>query len=125
MTVGLGRSKPDPTIAHHCRRHAVPARWQQIRVPCDLTVIMGVNIDPARRYKIATCIDFGGRCALKGPDGANLGNQPVFDGDIGLLCRRASAVNQLCIADDKIKHEKNLQVTIEPIVPDKIRFGKS
>ncbi len=85
---------------------------------------MGVNIDPTWRHKIAPCIDFGGGCAFKGADRANLGNQSVFDGNIGLARGRASAVNQLCIADDKIKHDCLLKLTVVIILPDTIRFGK-
>ncbi len=54
---------------------------------------MGVNINPTWRHKIAPRIDFGGGCAFNGADGANLGNQPVFDCNFGIARGRASAVN--------------------------------
>ena len=43
------RREADAAVAHHQRRHAVPARRRQHRVPGDLPVVVRVHVDPAGR----------------------------------------------------------------------------
>ena len=49
VTVGLHRREPDATVAHDHGRDALPRGRGQQRVPGDLTVVVGVDVDPAGR----------------------------------------------------------------------------
>jgi hypothetical protein len=37
----------DPAVPHHHCRHAVPGRWNEARLPGDLAVVVGVDVDEA------------------------------------------------------------------------------
>ena len=96
---GAHGRKADAAIAHDGCRDAMPARRLQPRVPCRLTIIMGVNIDKARRDETAFGVDFFGACARNLADS---NNETVADGDIGLAQRGAQAVGQGAAAYDEI-----------------------
>ena len=46
--LGAGRGDPEPAVADDHAGHAVPARRRQVRVPQDLGVVVGVDVDEAR-----------------------------------------------------------------------------
>ena len=48
VLVGLHRREADAAVAHHDGRDAVPARRREHRVPGDLAVEVGVDVDEAR-----------------------------------------------------------------------------
>ena len=80
MVFGEDRRKPDPTVAHdHCG-HAVPTRRRELRIPGGLAIIVGVNVDKARRDKEPFGSDLAMRFAL---DNTNVGDDTVGDSDIG------------------------------------------
>ena len=76
-------------VAGHNRGDAVPARRRQRRVPQDLGVVVGVDVDepgddePSRRVDLAAAVDLG-------PD---LDHPAVVDADVGPKCRRAGPVD--------------------------------
>ena len=51
------RREPDAAVAHHGRRDAVPARRGQLGVPRGLAVVVGVDVDEARRDQGAVGVD--------------------------------------------------------------------
>ena len=62
--LGLHRREADAAIAHHHRGDAVPARGLQTRVPGRLAVVVGVDVDEARRDQQALGVDLlGARAA--------------------------------------------------------------
>ena len=74
----------------------MPARGCQMRVPGGLAVVVGMDVDEAGGHQTAPCIDFAMAFAL---DHADFGDASVVDGDIGLLTRRAAAVDDGAAAD--------------------------
>ena len=51
VAVGARRREADAAVAHHDRRDAVPRRRREVRVPGHLPVVVGVDVDPARRRR--------------------------------------------------------------------------
>ena len=93
----LDRGKADAAIAHHDRCHSVPAGWRQIRIPADLPIEMGVDIDPARRHQITGRIDF---LATLTRHNANSGDSLTVNRHISRPARCASAINYRSSAND-------------------------
>ncbi len=54
---GPHRGEPDAAVAHHQRRHAVPARGRELRIPGDLAVVVRVHVDPAGRDEQSPRVD--------------------------------------------------------------------
>ena len=63
VLVGAGGGKADAAVAHDDRGHAMPARRCDQRIPRHLTIVMCVNVDPARRHDMAGCINLAFRSA--------------------------------------------------------------
>ena len=63
VAVGGGGREPDAAVAHHHGGDAVPGARRHPRVPRDLGVVVGVDVDPARGDEPAVGIDdpMGGR----------------------------------------------------------------
>ena len=63
---------------------------------------VGVNVDKARRYDFSSCVDhlfrFGTALCC------NLGNTPVLNTDVRLICRSACAIHNHTVTDDQIIH---------------------
>ena len=55
--VGRARGEADAAVAHHDGGDAVPARRRQQRVPRDLAVVVGVDVDEAGRHEGAVGVD--------------------------------------------------------------------
>ena len=51
------RGEPDAAVAHHDRRHPVPARRGELVVPRGLAVVVGVDVDEAGRHEGAVGVD--------------------------------------------------------------------
>ena len=64
------RRKADAAIAHDRRGDAVLGGRCDVLAPSDLTVIVGVDVDEARRYELSACVDLvlaaGGQLADRG-----------------------------------------------------------
>ena len=102
VKIGFDRGKAHAAIAHDDRGHAVPARGRKERVPADLAIVVGVNVDPARRDQQASGIDFTGSSARHHAD---CGDHVAVDRYIGHPARRASAIDHGSIADYDIMHD--------------------
>ncbi len=55
--LGPHRREADPAVAHHDGGHAVPGRRGEQRVPGDLPVVVGVDVDEAGRHQQAFGVD--------------------------------------------------------------------
>ena len=104
VAVGLGGGEADAAVAHHERGDAVPRRRGELRVPGDLAVVVGVDVDPARRDQQAVSFDDSGGAAL---DRAHLGDAAGIHRDIGGTCRPAGPVDQRPTLDDQVVHVIN------------------
>ena len=72
-----------------------------VRSDGQLRVVMGMQIDDARRHHLTLRIDtFTGRAKVL----ADRRNAPVADCDTGFLCRAAESVDDLCIFNHEIVH---------------------
>src|SRR5216683_2665752 len=101
--LGLTRRNTDTAVAHHDRRDAVPGRRAHDWVPADLSVVMGMRVDKARRHDKVGSIDH----AL-----AAFGHLTDFrdtvarDGDIAAKPRCTRAVDDRTVLDYQvISHE--------------------
>jgi hypothetical protein len=101
VTVGRGRREADAAIAHHHRADAMPDRRRQLAVPGRLAIVMGVDVNEARRDQQAVGIDR----ALRRPEVAAHGsNSPILHGDVSRHRRRAGAVGHPAALDQKVMH---------------------
>jgi hypothetical protein len=55
--LGLARREGDAAVAEHDRRDTVPARRRRHRVPADLGVEVGVDVDEPRAHDATFCLD--------------------------------------------------------------------
>ena len=69
---GPHRREAEAAVADHHRRDAVPARQRAVRVPEDLGVVVGVQVDEARRDDQAVGVEH--LVGLVGADLADLGD---------------------------------------------------
>src|SRR4051794_24031204 len=99
MIVGPARRESDPAIAHDSCGDAILRGGRDVLAPGHLTVIMGVNVDKARRPQLAARVDLF--VAFAG-DAANFDNAAVLDRDIRLEQLTAEPVRNLAGADDEI-----------------------
>ena len=115
----LDRREAHAAIAHHRRGDAVPARGLQVRIPGRLAVIMGVDVDEARRDQQALGVDLLGGAAGHLADGGDLA---VLHGDVGLVQRSAGAVGQSAAAHDQIEFRRHVRFSrVAGSVPDRQR----
>ena len=71
-----------------------------MRIPGGLAVIVGVDVDEARRDQQALGVDLLGALARDLADG---GDPAVLDRDVGFANGRAGAVGQVAAAHDQIE----------------------
>ena len=71
----------DAAVAHHHGGDAVARRGREALVPGRLAVVVGVDVDEARRHELALGVDL---LAARAGDLADRGDAAVLDGDIGL-----------------------------------------
>jgi hypothetical protein len=101
MPVGAGGRETDAAIAHQDSGDAMPERRRQLRIPGDLAVIVGMDVDPAGRDQQAVGMD---RLACRGRDPPDLGDAAVLNGDIGDERSSAAAVDDSAAPDDPVVH---------------------
>ena len=85
-SAGPHRREADAAVAHHDRGHAVPGRRGELGVPRGLAVVVGVDVDEARRDERAVGVDLPARRVPS--TCADLGDHPVVDGHVGGAGRR-------------------------------------
>ena len=100
------RCETNPAVAHHDGGDAVPAARREQFVPAHLTVVVGVNIDEARRQKVAFGIDFavGAGRSARFIGAEHRAYARAIDGHSAIERRSAGAVDDARIADDQIVH---------------------
>jgi hypothetical protein len=96
---GLARRERHATVAEDDRRDAVPARRRADRVPRELGVEVGVDVDEARRHQLAVRVEL----AVTAPvDGADRRDAVSVDRHVGGDGLGARAVDDLPVPDDEI-----------------------
>ncbi len=99
----LARREGDPAIAQHHRGHPVPARRRTHRVPGQLGVEMGVDVDEAGGDVRALGIDDPPALThLRG--GAHRHHSVAIHRHVGAHGRRAGAVDHRAVGDHQIVH---------------------
>ena len=99
--LGRSRCKAHAAVAKDRGRHAVPAGGQQMRIPGGLGVVVGVDVDKARRHPAAAGIDLA-RCRAEArPDFAHA---TFVDGDIRFPRLGTGAIHQRASANDQLVH---------------------
>jgi hypothetical protein len=101
VPVGGDGSEPDAAVAHHHGGDPLPRRRRQQRVPGDLAVVVGVDVDPAGRHHQPIGVDRAGGRTL---DVAHVGDDAVGDGDVGGAAGLPGAVDEVAVADDEVVH---------------------
>src|SRR6266540_3823899 len=115
----LHRRKADTAVAHHGRGDAMPARRLQMRIPGRLAVVMGMDIDEARRNQQALGVDLLGSAARDLADGRDLA---VLHRDISFVQSSAGAVGYGAATDDEIEFLRHVRFSrIAGSVPDRQR----
>jgi hypothetical protein len=79
----------------------VQRRRREERVPRDLTVVVGVDVDEAGGDEPPGRVDLLSTLGVDPPD---RGDATVVDGDVGVDCRSAGAVDDRAPADHEIMH---------------------
>ena len=100
MVLRFAGRKPDTAIAHDGGCHPVPGRGRQLARPGDLPVIMGVNVNKARRYQSAIRVDLA---RALGGHLAHFGNKAVLHRNIAREDVATGPVRNAAAADHKIK----------------------
>ena len=96
---GPAGGEADAAVAHHHRRHPVPARRGDDRVPEDLCVEVGVDVDEARRDQTAVGVD---RPVRRPVDAADGGDAVARDRHVGPRGLAAAAVDERSIPDHEV-----------------------
>ena len=99
--VRLDRREAEAAVADYHRGDPVPSRNGQVRIPENLGVVMGVQVDKTRRDDQPAGVDYFG--ALMRVDPSNPGDSPVLDADIAAKARRAGTVNHHPVRDHQIE----------------------
>ena len=89
----------DAAIAHQHRRHAMSRRGREAVVPGDLAVILGVDVDEARRHRETLGVDLLAACAF---DAAHGGDPAVLNGNVGLARLGSGAIDHGAVAHHQI-----------------------
>ncbi len=103
VTVGRRRSEADATVAHHDRGDTVPGRWREVRIPRRLSVIVRVNVHPARSEEEPGSVDFTTGVPTF-PGRRHLSDQAVRDRDISRPALVAGAINEIGVANHEVVH---------------------
>src|SRR5689334_18588658 len=96
------RRKTDAAIAHHDARHAVLGGRCEIARPDGLTVIVGVNVDKARRDDVALGVDFLIAAAREWADG---GDPAILYGVVDLAGCGSDSIDQSSASQNEIEVE--------------------
>ena len=92
-------------IAQQRSGHAMPADRRAARIPADLGIEMGMDVDEARRHMQAVGVDFAPGAAA---DLADFGDQATVDGHVAGKGLAAAAVNNLAATNhDVMCHRKS------------------
>ncbi len=98
--LGAGGRDAEAAVPHHHARHAVPGRDREHAIPEDLRVVVGVDVDEARRDDAPAGVEGGGRRALHV---AGRGDASVADAEVALGAGGAGAVDERAAANEQIE----------------------
>ena len=96
-----GGREADAAVAEHDSRHAVPEGRREQRIPGDLTVEVGVDVDEAGCDQETVGVDFLTAQVVDLADGSD---DTVVNRDIRLARGRARAVHDQSVANHEIVH---------------------
>ena len=97
---GAHRGKADSAVAHHRGGHAVQAGGLHAVGPGGLAVVVGVDVDEARRDEFAAGVDLVG---ARAGELADRGNAAVADGDVAFAQVVAQAIGERAAANHQIE----------------------
>ena len=95
----LARREGHAAVAEHDRRDAVPARRRADRVPRQLGVEVGVDVDEARRDDAALGVDLAPCSVL---DHADLGDPVTVHGQVADGARGAGSVDDESVPNQEV-----------------------
>ena len=104
--VRRGGREADAAVAHHDGGDTVPERRREQRVPGDLPVEVGVDVDEAGGDEQAVGVDLFTAAVGHFADDRD---EPVIDRDISVSGRRTGAVDDESVADYQVMHGGPLQ----------------
>ena len=98
VLLAAGRER-DAAVAEQGGGDAMPSHRRHMRIPADLRIQMGVQVDEAGRDDEALGVDFFLANALHF---ANGGDGTAVDGDVACDRRTAGAIDDGAVADDQV-----------------------
>ena len=115
--VRFGGAQGEPAVAGEDRGHAVPRSGRRGRVPVQLRVVVGVDVDEARRDGQTVGVDDLARLDLVA-ERADLGDAAVVHCDIRGACRPARPVHDGAAPDEEIdRHQRVMPYRSRALVP--------
>jgi hypothetical protein len=96
VLIGMAGREAHAAIAEQHGRDAVPGRGRQPLAPAHLRVVVGVDVDEARRHQFAARVDLFGAFRQVPADGRDLA---VAHGEVGLVGIAARSVDDRAVAD--------------------------
>src|SRR5439155_27178994 len=99
--LGPDGREPDAAVAHHDGGDAVPGGGAEERVPRDLPVVVGVDVDEAGGDDAAAGVDHVAALVIDVPD---LGDAPPIDRHVARKGRRTGSVDDRRAADHQVVH---------------------
>ena len=105
FATGAHRRETDTAVAHHHGGDAMPATGREGFVPAHLTVVVGVNVDEARRQEIACGVDHPVRVAGSAGAMHDLSDVATVDDKAAGESWGARAVDDACVANDQVVHD--------------------
>src|ERR1700728_3687587 len=100
MILRAARREADTTIAHQNRSNAMIRRRCGAILPNDLTIVMSVDVDKARRNQLSAGINFF-RSPLE--DFADLNDSAISYGDVGFELLAAASISHRATPDHQVK----------------------
>src|SRR2546422_444110 len=112
LAVGLaaGRDR-EAAVAHDDGRDAVPRRGARLRVPEELAVVVGMDVDEAGGEGEARAVDLAGAALGDAPDGRYA---VAGDGEVAACGLAAAAITEERPPDDEVGHRGSWRASRRP-----------
>ena len=108
MPIGCSGGEPDPAVAHDHGAHPVPTGWGDERVPRDLGVVVGVDVDEAGRQQQPVGVD-AATSSANGSGWLDGRDRLAIHRNVGGPARRARAVHHEGVADRQVVHQPRIE----------------
>ena len=95
---GANRREAETAIAEHHRSHAVITGDSEVRIPENLGIVVGVQVDESGRDDLSVGIHHLGAFVMR--DAADLRDAAVLDSDVAAEARRARSVDDHSVFND-------------------------